>query len=238
MLFSKGTKQLNPNNPTISHMETQTGQWQEIGDDKALFLRCYQMMTSNVLVAVDHHEFNDPIWVSTLLDRFADYYFIALRAYEDDPASAPTVWQVAHNAAKDPKISAMQKLLLGVNAHINYDLVLTLVDMLEAEWDDHTEDVRNGRYTDHCHINKIIGDTIDAVQDEVLEPAMPIMDVIDKLLGPIDERIIVHLISQWREKVWQNATCLLEMDNPQEKSHFINQIEQDALQTGSLICNK
>ena len=89
-------------------MQIQTQQWQEIADDKALFLRCYQMMTSNVLTAVNHHEFNDPIWVSTLLDRFADYYFVALRAYESDSASAPTVWQVAHNAAKDPAISAMQ----------------------------------------------------------------------------------------------------------------------------------
>ncbi len=219
-------------------MQIQTQQWQEIADDKALFLRCYQMMTSNVLTAVNHHEFNDPLWVSTLLDRFADYYFVALRAYEDDPASAPTVWQVAHNAAKDPKISAMQKLLLGVNAHINYDLVLTLVDMLEAEWVDHTQEMRNGRYTDHCHINDIIGNTIDAVQDEVLEPAMPIMDVIDKLLGPLDERIIIHLISQWREKVWQNAARLLEMGDSQEKSRFIKQIEEEALNTGRLICRK
>ena len=219
-------------------MQTQTEQWQETADDKALFLRCYQMMTSNVLIAVDHHEFNDPLWVSTLLNRFADYYFVALRAYEDDPASAPTVWQVAHNAARDPNISAMQKLLLGVNAHINYDLVLTLVDMLEREWESHTEEERNGRYADHCHINDIIGETIDAVQDEVLEPAMPIMDVIDKLLGPLDERIIVHLISQWREKVWHNATRLLEIRDPQEQIQFIKQIEKEALQTGKLICNK
>jgi hypothetical protein len=229
---------LNPNNSTISHMQTQTEQWQETADDKVLFLRCYQMMTSNVLIAVDDHEFNDPLWVSTLLNRFADYYFVALHAYEDDPTSAPTVWQVAHNAARDPKISAMQKLLLGVNAHINYDLVLTLVDMLDGEWDGHTEDMRNGRYADHCHINDIIGETIDAVQDDVLEPAMPIMDVIDKLLGPLDERIIVHLISQWREKVWHNAARLLEMGDTQEKGRFIKQVEDDALKTGRLICRK
>ena len=60
-------------------MQTQTEQWQETADDKALFLRCYQMMTSNVLVAVDNHEFNDPIWVSNLLALFADYYFVALQ---------------------------------------------------------------------------------------------------------------------------------------------------------------
>lgn len=223
-------------NPTIASMDTIIQQWQTSSDDKALFLRCYLMMTSNVLVAVNRHEFNDPIWVSTLLDRFADYYFVALRAYEDDPTSAPAVWQVAHNAARNPKISAMQKMLLGVNAHINFDLVLTLVDMLEGEWDSHTEELRNGRYADHCHINKIIGETIDAVQDEVLEPAMPIMDVIDKLLGPIDERIIVHLISQWREKVWKNAATLLTLNETEDRGAFMAQVEQEALQIGKLIC--
>lgn len=217
-------------------MQTQTEQWQETADDKALFLRCYQMMTSNVLIAVDDHEFNDPIWVSNLLALFADYYFVALHAYQHDPTSAPLVWQMAHNAAKVPNISALQKLLLGVNAHINYDLVLTLVDMLQDEWEGLTEEVRNGRYADHCHINDIIGNTIDAVQDDVLEPAIPIMDVIDKLLGPLDERIILHLISQWREKVWRNAVCLLNMKDPQEKHLFIKQVERDTLKTGQLIC--
>ena len=145
---------------------------------------------------------------------------------------------MAHNAAKDPQISAMQKLLLGVNAHINYDLVLTLVDMLEAEWEGHTEKMRNGRYTDHCHINQIIGETIDAVQDDVLEPAMPVMAIIDNLMGSLDERIIVHLITQWREKVWLNASHLLETQNRQERTQIIHQVEHEALQIGRLICPK
>ncbi len=32
-------------------------------------------------------------------------------------------------------------------------------------------------YTDHCHVNDVIGGTIDAVQDQVIEPAMPVMDI-------------------------------------------------------------
>lgn len=224
--------------PALTHMDTLIQQWQETADDKVLFLRCYQMMTSNVLEGVETHKFNDPIWVRNLLNLFADYYFIALRTYEREPTSAPAVWQVAHNAAHDPQISAMQKLLLGVNAHINYDLVLTLADMLEAEWAEHTDEMRNGRYADHCHINTIIGKTIDAVQDEVLEPAMPIMGLVDKLMGPMDERIIVHLIAQWREKVWKNAATLLTMTDPEAQQVFMTQVEQEALQIGKLICRK
>jgi hypothetical protein len=224
--------------PLILHMQTRLQPWEETAVGKALFLRCYMLMTDNVLTAVSHHEFHDPAWVSELLHRFADYYFVALQAYESDPASAPAVWQIAHNAAADPDVSALQKLLLGVNAHINYDLVLTLADMLQPEWGSHTPEQRNGRYADHCHINEIIGDTIDAVQDNVLEPAMPVMDLFDKLLGPLDEKLIQRLIAQWRENVWRNSARLLEIQDNQTRSQFITQVEQEALAIGKRICRK
>jgi hypothetical protein len=76
------------------------------------------------------------------------------------------------------------------------------------------------------------------VQDDVLEPAMPVMDIIDKLFGPFDERIILHLISQWREKVWQNAAMLLAITDVEERRVFIAQVEQEALHIGKLICRK
>lgn len=224
--------------PLIRQMQTRLQPWEETAVGKALFLRCYMLMTDNVLTAVSHHEFHDPAWVDTLLHRFADYYFVALQAYERDPVTAPLVWQTAHNAAEDPQISALQKLLLGVNAHINYDLVLTLADMLRPEWHSHTPEQRNGRYADHCHINEIIGDTIDAVQDTVLEPDMPIMDLFDKLLGPLDEMLAQRLIAHWREDVWRNAARLLEMQDSTEQAQFIQQVEQEALATGKRICRK
>ena len=55
---------------------------------------------------------------------------MALHAYENHSSDAPEVWQLAHSAAIDPHITALQKLLLGVNAHINYDLVLTVASQL------------------------------------------------------------------------------------------------------------
>ncbi len=69
-----------------------------------------------------------------LLHRFADYYFDALDAYDADPARTPAVWRVAHEATRAPRTSAVQHLLLGLNAPINYGLVRTLVDVLEPEW--------------------------------------------------------------------------------------------------------
>ncbi len=195
-------------------------------------------MTTNMLAAVERQEFNDSAWVDRLLHRFAEYYFLALEAYEHDPTNAPRVWQLTHNLTRDSGILALQKLLLGVNAHINYDLVLALFDLLRPEWDSLSDRLRAARYVDHCHVNDIIARTIDTVQDRVLEPAMPWMDLVDKLLGPMDEKLISTLISRWRELVWQNTVRLLETKNPSEQTRIIAEVEKEALHLGAAICLK
>src|SRR5690606_32407413 len=111
--------------PVIARMQTFLRQWEDAADRKAVFLRCYSMMTANMLVAIEQGEFRDRTWVERLLHRFADYYFLALDAYEQERTAAPAVWQLAHDAARDDAALPIQNLLLGVNAHINYDLVLT-----------------------------------------------------------------------------------------------------------------
>jgi hypothetical protein len=222
-------------------MQSLIDQWEGPGgikdplDHRVVFLKCYSLMTGNMLAAIDRQEFHDSAWVGRLLHRFADYYFIALEAFERDPASAPPVWQVANNAARQPGTLALQNLLLGVNAHINYDLILALVDILEAEWDSLSEDQRAMRYQDHCLVNWVIGQTIDTVQDEVLEPEMPVMELIDKIMGPVDEMVISRLLAHWRDVVWRNATRLLEMQEASERANLVKHYEKEALELGEII---
>jgi hypothetical protein len=217
-------------------MKSLINQWKRESHQQAIFLNCYQMMTSNVLDAIEQEEFHDAAWVRELLHRFAEYYFEALEAYEQDPASAPRVWQLAHSTAHDPRSLPIENLLLGINAHINYDLVLTLVDQLGSEWSQLSDDERATRYADHCYVNNVLARTVDAVQDEVLEPAMPGMALVDQLLGPLDELLISRLITQWRETVWQYAYRLLEAESAGEQEALLHEVEEEALKLGNLLC--
>ena len=223
------------NDRVIQQMQTLIQHWTDSQDSRCIFLSCYQLMTHNTLQAIEREEFYDSNWVHQLLNRFADYYFVALDAYEADPQAAPMVWQLAHNATRNPKAMAIQSLLLGVNAHINYDLVLTLVDVLSPEWNSLDEMQREKRHSDHDRVNTIIAASIDAVQDDILEPAMPIMEFIDDVFGGLDERLISHLIRNWREDVWEHATRLLSMDGEGDKEELITRVEEDALKMGRLI---
>jgi hypothetical protein len=221
--------------PVMRRMQSLIDQWEASGDHRVVFLRCYQLMTSNMLAAIDQQEFHDSSWVGRLLHHFANYYFTALDAYDTDSTTAPIVWQLAFNAASHPGTLALQNLLLGVNAHINYDLALALVDILDTEWGDLPESQRTLRYEDHCHVNRVIGRTIDAVQDQVLEPAMPIIDIFDKLMGPVDEILISRLLTHWRESVWHNAIRLLDAREAGKRTHLIKQFEADVIEIGEII---
>ncbi|MGK0617916.1 DUF5995 family protein [Meiothermus cerbereus] len=189
----------------VERMQAQVRRWEEAHDHRAVFLGCYSMMTQNMLVALDEGAFQDPGWVNRLLHHFADYYFEALEAYEQNPLTAPAVWQIAHDGGQSPNLKALQKLLLGVNAHINYDLVFAVSDLLQDEWAFLSPGQRQMRYADHCKVNVIIAQTIDAVQDQVIERYDPKMDTVDRLMGSLDEWLVSRLITGWRDRVWRNA---------------------------------
>jgi len=216
-------------------MQLLVQKFEEISDRRAIFLNCYLLMTRNMLKAIEAGEFNDPAWVDTLLHRFADYYFDALSAYEVSDSSTSAVWRLAHRAAAEPETLVLQNLLLGINAHINYDLVLTLVDLLEPEWPQLSVDQREQRHSDYCQVNKIISYTIDTVQDDVVERYSPIMDVLDKMLGPLDEWLISQLITNWRDEVWDETVGLLTTVDIEEQRKLLVQIEATTLKRAEAI---
>lgn len=221
--------------PVLDRMQSRIDAW-GAADERALFLSCYRMMTGNVVAAVERREFDDPEWVDALLRRFADHYFDALDAFEQAPESASAVWRMAHRLAADPEVSAIQKMLLGVSAHINYDLVLTIVEVLEPVWPALSAEQREARYSDHCRINAVIARTVDAVQEAVISPAMPAMGTVDRLLGPLDELLIARLLSRWRETVWRNASAVLDARDIPERARRVAHVERLALRTGGIVC--
>lgn len=207
-------------------------EWQRADDRRAVFLNCYMLMTSNMLQAIDQHRFEDPEWVRRLLHLFADYYFVALDAHERAGAAPPAAWAQAFEAAAQHDHEVLQDLLLGVNAHINYDLVLVLVDMLAPEWATLSAAQRALRYRDHCRVNDVISETTDLVQATILAQYTPRLALIDRLFGNADEWLISRLVSAWREEVWQHALAVLAADEPVARAACLRAMESAALQRG------
>lgn len=94
---------------------------------------------------------------------------------------------------------------------------------------------RQNRYEDYCLVNDIIGETIDNVQDLVLERYDPRLDIVDKLLGPIDELLTSHLIKHWRGEVWENALRMIQLTSMDEREKLRLQIETASIQRADFI---
>lgn len=194
----------------VDRMQCLIDEWESARDHRVIFLSCYAMMTRNMLIAVENGEFEDNEWVSILLHRFADYYFDALSAYNAQQPHTPAVWKLTFDASRRSRIHVLQHLLLGVNAHINYDLVFVIYDILHYEWSHLSPKEIQLRYRDHCHVNDVIYETIDRVQDEVVERYSEAMDIVDTIFLTVDEWLLYRLISNWREQVWDNAARLMQ----------------------------
>jgi hypothetical protein len=62
------------------------------------------------------------------------------------------------------------------------------------------------------------------------------MELVDKLLGPLDEALASHLITRWRETVWQYAYQMLESRSHEEQAAVLQRVEDESLKLGTLIC--
>lgn len=185
------------------------------------------MMSHAMHEAINRGQFYHAAWVSQLLLRFSAYYFDALARYDQHPESSPLVWRQVHDASKDPEINVTQNLLLGVNAHINYDLPLALYDCLAESWSQLTETHKQTLKEDHELVNKIIAQTIDSVQDSIVNPSSWSMAALDLIMCRVDEWLLSKLISSWRNEVWEVNLQLLH--SPDQARRDLIRKEQESL---------
>lgn len=218
----------------LARMDELAATWHPAADGRGTFLACYRLMTGSMTAALGERGFSDPAWVDRLLVRFADHYFAAVAAYDRDPAAAPPVWRLAHDSCREPRWE-LQRLLLGINAHINVDLALTVEELLAPEWAVLAPPARERRHADYLVVNDIIGATVDAVQDSVLEAAVPLLQVADVLLGWADEFLLSRLLFRWRDQAWDDAVALVEAPDARARTAVVDRMDARALATARAI---
>lgn len=171
----------------------------EQSDRRAVFLTVYTEMTAETMREIDSGAFTDPAWMKRYLVRFAEYYRRAFRAYDRGSfATVPDPWIVAFGTALRGDALVMQDALLGINAHINYDLALTLSDIgLDPD--------RPAKRADHDRINAILRRLVDVQQELLSERYAPGLSGVGDLLGELDAFTAATGLRTAREKAWRVA---------------------------------
>jgi hypothetical protein len=193
------------------------------GDQRRFFHATYQRTTIAVAAEIKRGGFADTEWVERWDVAFADLYLKALEAsLAGRRPSQP--WDVAFRAPAG--LPALRHVLLGMNAHINYDLPQALLAVItDEQFDDPALQAR--READHKAIDDVLASRVAAEDDELTRISGP-PSLLDRLLRPFNQLGTRRFLREARAKVWANAIALnrARRPGPEPYAALLAQLEE------------
>ena len=163
---------------------------------RRVFMSTYQRTTIAVGKAIAGAHFEDPEWVDRWDVVFAELY---IKAYDASLSGGPIArpWRLAFDAPSD--LPGLRLVLLGINAHINYDLPQALLGVIsEDEFEDPVLMARRRR--DHERIDSVLSARVSAE-----DSALGDRPLLDRLLTPFNQAGTKRFLREARRKVWHNT---------------------------------
>lgn len=160
------------------------------------FLATYRRTTIAIGQAIDDGVFEDPDWVERWDVAFARLY---LDAHDASVAGqrVPRPWRLAFDTPAE--LPALRHVLLGINAHINFDLPQALLRVISVA-DFENDELIARRRLDHERVDRVLSSRV-AAEDEALGSR----SLLDRLLAPLNRLGTKRFLKEARRKVWLNA---------------------------------
>ncbi len=172
----------------------------------AYFPILYRKVTKAIKTAIENEEFEDNPRMEKLDVVFANRYLAAYTQFNahESPSSC---WAVCFEQGKKFWPIILQHLLLGINAHINLDLGIAAAEVSGDKIDD--------LKADFYKINEILSSMVDGVQADI-DKVSPVIGIMDKLAGKLDERLVDFSIQMARDGAWAFACDYAKADNTEK----------------------
>ena len=188
----------------VARMESLLAPLEEGRDPARFFLGTYLRTTRSVVAALAAGRFEDPSWVAAWDVEFACFYLDALELHAKAPEAVPAPWRLALGA--DPGLPPEAHVLLGMNAHINYDLPQSLVAVIPPG-DFGSPSLLDRRRRDHERIDDVL-DARVGEEDLALQRAGGRRTALDRLMAPVNRQASRLFLREARKKVWLNTRAL------------------------------
>lgn len=178
----------------------------------------YLRVTENVKHNPPAGGWEDARWLERLDVIFANLYFDALVAWARDRKQTARSWRALFDVRRRPDIARLQFALAGMNAHINHDLAIAVVQTQVAP------SRATAQYRDFDRVNAIL----ERVEGEVKTVLLTgLIGEVDRKLGRIDDVIALWKVRKARETAWQNAEILWELRPlPPVRSKFLASLDR------------
>jgi hypothetical protein len=185
-------------------------------DHRRIFLSTYLRTTQAVGVAIEQARFEDAEWVEEWDVKFAELYLDA----HDAAQNAARPWRLAFDAPAD--LPPLLHVLLGINAHVNYDLPQALLAVISDE--DFTDpQLMERRRRDHERIDGVLAQRV-AAEDNALGGARSLLD---RVLTPLNRLSSQRFLRESRQKVWHNTAELqrARLEGPTSYANRLAELE-------------
>ena len=171
-------------------------------DGVACFTRLNRAVTEAVLETTAA-DFADARFVRWLDVAFANLYFRALASFVLGRRRVPHAWAPLFHARSRPGIAPLQFAVAGMNAHINRDLPVALVQTCAAR----EVEPRHGspQHTDFGRVDRLLEKVEERVKHEY---AVGLVGVADEALGRLDDVLAIWKVGAARQAAWVHAETL------------------------------
>jgi hypothetical protein len=163
----------------------------------------YMMVTKQVDSSPPPGGWKDSVWLTRLDGIFAQFYFTAILNWQSNSANVPSSWKALFEARFRSGIERIQFALAGMNAHINHDLALALL-----ETDAELNLVPGNTSPEHDDFERVNG-LLEAVLPQALQfLATGILGELAQDTGKIGRLLAIWNVSSARDLSWDFADHL------------------------------
>lgn len=210
-------------------------------DARAVFPDVYAVITAKVIERLGDGSgyFHAPEFISMLVGVFTTRYLQtlnwSLRGLPQDSAG----WRLAYRLADDDGLPALAHAVLGISAHINFDLALGIHEVV----------VRLGASRDHSRLEafKHDHDAVNALLAASFPESLRRLREVHgcPLVGSLPDSALERLtpyflkvLADWRDEVWGNMLELLGATCTAERSRVLNRMDDRAAAVGARIARQ
>jgi hypothetical protein len=183
-------------------------------DHLGYFAYVYRRTTAQIKQAILDKKFEDNERMEKFDVLFANKYLTAYQNFRDGRPTTRS-WAAAFQA-KQEKLTILQHIILGMNAHINYDLGLSAAEFGPAE---KIGDLKN----DFMKVNEVLASLVDELQVKVGRVSR-LMFLLDWIGKRSDEAVMNFSMEKARQQAWNFANELVVLPE-QEKKAKMNEVD-------------
>ena len=197
----------------------------QAGDRCGFFAALYYKVTAKVKEGIEKGQFEDGARMERLDVLFANRYLDALASWKSgvEPSAS---WKIAFEACRSRSVLVLQHLLLGISAHINFDLGIAAVETMYGQTLQPIE-------KDFDSINIILGAMTYEVINEI-NRLSPMLSLIGKHSKNTESVLVQFSMTNARDGAWCFAEDLFDLSGEAYQT-CIDARDRDIAKLGSTL---